>query len=145
MSDTKQLSFELKVLGVSAEQGELAKLNLALQDLNKARKDLNQSYKDGKVSQAEYIAQMASINRSTSDTKDQISQLKKVVDSAPDSLNRMRQSLIDLKDQYANGSAALRTQLTPEIQKLTTEISKSEQAIGVHQRNVGNYPQLFSK
>lgn len=139
MSEDKTLGFSVEITGVSTEADQLAKITLEVAKLTKAKNDLIKSYRDGKTSEQDAVTQLAALTRELNTQKDVQDNLKKVVDTAGDSLNRMRATLIDLKDQYANGSASLRTQLTPEINKLTTQINTAEQAIGVHTRGVGNY------
>jgi hypothetical protein len=135
----KTLGFSVQINGVSNEADQLAKITLEVAKLTKAKNDLIKSYRDGKTSEQDAVTQLAALTRELNTQKDAQDNLKKIVDTAGDSLNRMRATLIDLKDQYANGSASLRTQLTPEINKLTTQINTAEQAIGVHTRGVGNY------
>src|SRR5574343_351012 len=83
--------------------------------------------------------EMAKIELQSKNTKKEKQKLKKFIDSAPDSFNRMRADLISLKNEYANGSAELRQNLVPQINRFHNAISNAEQAIGVHQRGVGNY------
>ena len=135
----KTLGFAIQISGVSNEADQLAKITLEVAKLTKAKQDLLKAYKDGYISETQAIQSLSSLTRELNTQKDAQSELKKVVDSAPDSLNRMRAVLINLKEQYANGSTALREQMVPQITALTTKISTAEQAIGVHTRGVGNY------
>jgi hypothetical protein len=141
--DTKQLAFELKILGLSIEQGELAKVNIALKELHDNQKKIDESFKKGKITLEQYVAQTAANTKATNENKTAQKELTKTVDSAEGSLNRMRAELIKLKSDYANASAEVREKMAPAINKLNTEISKAEQAIGVHTRNVGNYGSAF--
>jgi hypothetical protein len=138
-NDEKTLGFSIQIDGISNEADQLAKITLEVAKLTKAKNDLLKAYKDGYLSETQAIQSLSALTRELNTQKDAQTELKKVVDSAPDSLQRMRALLIQLKDEYANGSASLRTQLTPEINKLTTQINTAEQAIGVHTRGVGNY------
>jgi hypothetical protein len=137
MSD-KQLSFSIVIDGISNEANELAKITLQLQNLKKEQKELYELAKNGFASK-EQISQLAAYNKEIDNQTARQKELKKVMDSAPDSLNRMRQELINLKNQYANTSGEIRDRMAPAINELNNKISTAEQAIGVHQRNVGNY------
>ena len=61
------------------------------------------------------------------------------------SLARLRIELANLKKQYATVSPEIARKMTPAINKLNKSILESEKAIGVHQRNVGNYGTSFKK
>src|ERR1035437_7485242 len=142
MADEKTLGFKIAIDGISNEATELQKLTIQLQNLNKEYKDLQKTInQQGGLASNDQLRQLAAYSQEIDNHKDSIKELVRVQGSAEDSLVRMRTKLIDLKDQYANGSAALRSQLTPEINKLTTEVGKAEQAIGVHSRGVGHYTQ----
>lgn len=142
MSD-KQLSFSIVIDGISNEANELAKITLQLQNLKKEQKELYELAKNGFASK-EQISQLAAYNKEIDNQTARQKELKKVMDSAPDSLNRMRQELINLKNQYANTSGEIRDRMAPAINELNNKISTAEQAIGVHQRNVGNYRDALS-
>jgi hypothetical protein len=61
------------------------------------------------------------------------------------SINDMRARLKAMISDYnALGSAAAKN-AAPGIKKLSDELSKQEEAIGKHQRNVGNYPKLLGQ
>jgi hypothetical protein len=139
----KKLSFEVEIIGLTNEDIELSKAVLHVKDLVTQTKELDKAYRAGKISQDAYIKNHALLNKELVDAKDKQKELNKVLNSAPDSLNRMRAELIKLKDQYANTSAEGRDKLIPQITKLTTEVSKAEQAVGVFGRNVGNYGSAF--
>ena len=145
MAGEKVLGFSVQITGISNEATELQKLNIWFQNLNKEYKDLQKTIKEqGGFASNEQLRQLAALSKEMTNNKDRTTELKKVIDSAPDSLNRMRAELIRLKDEYGKASGAVREQMIPGMQKLNDAIIKSEYAIGVHQRNVGNYPQLFS-
>lgn len=61
------------------------------------------------------------------------------------SLARLRIELANLKKQYAVVSPEIARKMAPAINKLNKSILESEKAIGVHQRNVGNYGTSFKK
>src|SRR5450759_5156606 len=146
MADEKVLGFSIVINGVSNEAMELQKLTLQLQNLNKEYKDLETAVKDqGGLASNTQLQQLAALNNEIDNHKTQIKELDKIQGSAKDSLNRMRTELIKLKDDYANASAEVREKMTPGINKLTGEVSKAEQAIGVHSRGVGSYTQSIVK
>ena len=146
MADEKVLGFSIVINGVSNEAMELQKLTLQLQNLNKEYKDLQKTVKDqGGLASNTQLQQLAALNNEIDNHKTQIKELDKIQGFAKDSLNRMRTELIKLKDDYANASAEVREKMTPGINKLTGEVSKAEQAIGVHSRGVGSYTQSIVK
>lgn len=138
MSEKKVISFEIDITGVSNEANELAKIELQLKNIKKEKQELERLAKRGFAS-GEQIRQLAAYNAEIKKQETNLKQLKNVVDTADGSLARMRQELIRLKNQYAAVGAEARTALVPQITKLTNEVSKAEQAIGVHSRGVGNY------
>ena len=134
----RTLSFNIDVLGVSNESQELAKIELQLKNIKKEKQELDKLARQGFASQ-EQLRQLAAYNSEIKKQETNLKQLKAVVDTADDSLARMRQELIRLKNEYAATSEAGRQKLVPQITKLSQEVSKAEQAIGVHSRGVGNY------
>jgi len=139
----KELSFSISIEGISNEASELANLTLQMQALKKERAELiKQASQPGHFVSNEEKLKIAAYTKEIETQTNRQRELKKVIDSAPDSLQRMRAELIKLKDEYAKASEAVRNKMAPAINKLNDEIVKSERAIGVHQRNVGNYPNL---
>jgi hypothetical protein len=55
------------------------------------------------------------------------------------SLIKLKQKLSELRQEYDKAGKAARDKLSPEIRKVTDEITKAEKAVGVHSRGVGNY------
>lgn len=139
MSD-KTLTFNIAVEGVSNEATELSKLEVQLKNIKKERDELMKQAREGFASKKE-LQQLAAYNTQINKMEQSHKKLKQVVDSAPDSLSRMRAELIKLKGEYANASAAAREKMAPAISKLNDQVSKAEQAIGVHSRGVGDYKQ----
>jgi len=139
MSD-KTLSFNIVVDGVTNETTELAKLEVQLKNIKKERDELMKQARKGFTSK-EQAQQLAAYNKQIDKMTQSQKELKKIVDSAPDSLSRMRAELIKLKGEYANASAAAREKMAPAISKLNDQVRKAEQAIGVHSRGVGDYKQ----
>lgn len=138
------VGFRIDITGVSNESKELAKVEVQLKNLRKEKQELDKLAKKGFLSNEQKSA-LAAYNKEIEKAAIKHKELKKVVDTADDSLERMRAELIRLKGEYASASAIAREKMIPSISKLNTEISKAEQAIGVHQRNVGNYPTLMGK
>ena len=140
----KVLGFRIDIEGVTSEAEELAKLELQLKALKKEKLELQKLAGKG-IASTEDIQKLAAYNAEIKKQENALKDLKKIVDSSGDSLTRMRNELINLKAQAANGSAELREKLTPTIKKLNDEISKAEQAQGTFSRNVGNYTSAFGK
>jgi hypothetical protein len=138
MGNEKIIAFKIDVSGVSNEDNALAKLDLQIKNIKKEITELEKSARKG-IASNEQIRQLAAYNKELGNMQTRQKDLTKVANTAKDSLTRMRAELIRLKADYANGSAELRTSLIPQISKLNNEVSKAEQAIGVHSRGVGNY------
>jgi hypothetical protein len=142
----KVLSFSISIDGVSNEATELAKLEIQLKNIKKERDALiKQASQPGHIASNEEKQKLAAYNTEITKQDANLKNLKKTVDTAADSLDRKRAKLIELTKQYAAGGAAIESKLLPEIKQLRAEIDRSETAIGNHQRNVGNYPELFSQ
>jgi len=76
-------------------------------------------------------------------TKAQMDEIK-AEGLAETSLVRMRQRLKELTDQYDKSEVRTKSSAA-EINKLSREIGKAEEATNRHQRNVGNYSEAFGK
>jgi len=136
----KELSFSISIEGISNEATEISKLTIQLQALKKERAELmKQASQPGHIASNEEKLKLAAYTKEIETQTSRQRELKKVIDSAPDSLSRMRVELSKLKQEYANASAAVREKMAPAVNKLNDEIKASEEAIGVHTRNVGNY------
>jgi len=135
----KELSFSIRVDGISNEASEISKLEVELRNLRKEKEALMKvAQKEGVLTEDTKL-KLAAYNKEIRENENRQRELKRNVEAADDSLTRMRTRLIELKKQYADGSAAIRQELAPQINKLTQDVSKAEQAIGVHSRGVGNY------
>jgi hypothetical protein len=139
----KEVIVRVKVEGLSAGAIEVQKLNVQFAQLNKEYKDLQKTVaaNRGNATQ-DQITKLASLAAQMKDNKNAQADYTKTMNAADDSLNKMRRDLIILKDNYANAGAAARENMAPAILDLNNKILASEAAIGVHQRNVGNYPQF---
>lgn len=140
MADDKTLSFNIVIDGVSNEATELQKLYIQFQNLNKEYKDLQKTVKQqGGIASTEQLQQLAAYSKELENNKNQTSNLKKVIDTASDSLDRMKAALIEMKATANAGSEELRNKMAPAINELAQKISTAEQAQGTWSRNVGNY------
>jgi hypothetical protein len=140
MADEKTISFKIEINGLSNEAQELQKLQIWFQNLNKEYKDLQKSIKQsGGFASNEQLHQLAALSKAMEENKNQTAYLKKVIDTAGDSLDRMKASLIKMKQEADAGSEELRNKMAPAITELTQKISTAEQAQGTWSRNVGNY------
>jgi len=141
--DEKTLSFNIDILGVSNEASELAKITLQLQAIKKERAELiKQASAPGHIASTEERLKLAAYNKEISIQEASLKTLKRVVDTANDSLARKKALLIELTEKSNKASAAVATGMAPAIKKLNDEIKAGEEARGVFTRNVGNYPQL---
>lgn len=147
MSDTehKELFLKIRLDGISNEASELAKLEIQLKNLRNERNELmKQASRPGHIGSNEERLKLASYNKEIKVQEDALKNLNKIVDTADDSLARMRARLIEMKKEAAAGGQALNAQMTPAINKLNTDILNLEKAQGTFTRNVGNYPQIMS-
>lgn len=135
----KVLSVKVEVVGPSTEANAIESLILSLKKLKEAKATITKAYTDGKISEDKAVRDMAALTREINTQKDTLNNLKKVVDSAPDSLNRMRAELIRAKDAAANCSTEIREKMSPYINQMTNDVKKAEEAMGTHTRGVGNY------
>lgn len=146
MNDSKNLAFSISIEGVSQEGEELAKIVLQLQNLKKERAELiKQASSPGHIASTEERQKLAAYNKEIKTQEEALKTLKRVVDSASDSLARKKALLIELKTKADGASESVRERMAPAIKKLNDEISKAEQANGVFTRNVGNYPNLMGQ
>lgn len=139
----KKLSFEIEINGLSNEATEMQKLSVWMKNLKEDIAKLNKEIKEqGGVGSKEQLQKLAAMNVALKDHANQYKDLSRVVNTANDSLARKRTQLIQLKQEYSNSSQEVAQKMVPAIKKLNDEILASERAIGVHSRNVGNYPDL---
>jgi hypothetical protein len=142
----KEVTVRINVEGVSNEASEIAKLEVQLKNLKEIRSELiKQASAPGHFASNEEKLKIAAVNREIDEQGKKQKELKKIVDTMPDSVMRMRAEYNKLKDEYYRVDAAQRDKLVPGIQKLYGEITKAEQAVGVFSRNVGNYPNIMGK
>lgn len=134
----KVLGFKIEIDGASTEAQTLALLDQQLKALKRSRDDLNKQVKDGFTS-PEQIQAMEDYNREIKKLQEETKNLNKIVDSAPDSLSRMRAELIRAKDAASNCSTEIRERMTPYIKQMSDEIEKTEKAMGTGTRGVGKY------
>ena len=142
----KEVIVRVKVEGLSAGAIEVQKLNVQFAQLNKEYKDLQKTIgknQQGNATQ-EQLNKLASLSTQMKENKITQSDLNKVMDSANDSLNVKTAKLAALTAQYKAGGSTIEKNLLPEMNKLRAEIDKSEHAIGLHQRNVGNYASAWA-
>ncbi len=136
----KELAFNISITGVSNEASELAKLEIQLRNIKKERDELiKQASKPGHIHSNEERLKLAAYNSEIKRLGDEHKNLKRIVDTAGDSLERMRAKLVEMKRDANAGSAEFREKMSPAIKKLSDDISKAEQAQGTWSRNVGNY------
>ena len=146
MSDSKVLGFSIKVDGISNEANELAKIQLQLAAIKKERAELiKQASAPGHFTSNEERQKLAAYNKEIGVQEAALKTLKRVVDSASDSLARKKALLIELTEKSNKATAAIAAGMAPAIKKLNDEIKNGEEARGVFTRNVGNYPGIMGK
>lgn len=144
MSDKeKTVGFKIEIDGTSQEAQQLAKVELALKAITKERNNylklLQEVEKVGGKLTSSQIRELASLSAAVKKQNDTYRELKRVVDTASDSLARKKATLIELKKAYDVASESVAKKMAPAINKLNDEIKKSEAAIGTHSRGVGSY------
>ncbi len=136
----KQLSFSIAIDGISSENQELAKLELQLKAIKKERAELiKQASSPGHIASTEELQKLAAYNKEIGVQDAALKSLKRVVDSASDSLARKKALLIELTEKSNKATAAIAAGMAPAINKLNQEIKNGEQARGVFTRDVGHY------
>ena len=144
MGSEKVLGFKIDIEGVSSEAQELAKLELQLKNIKKERAELmKQATSPNHLASNEERQKLAAYNKEIASQEAALKTLKRVVDSASDSLARKKALLIELTAKSDKATQSIRDGMAPAILKLNNEIKAGENARGVFSRNVGNYPQLF--
>lgn len=141
----KTLSFELQIAGLSNENIELAKVVKSINDIAQSKRELTKAYKDGQITEDLYIKKTALLTNELNTQKTKQAELKKVMDSASDSMNRKIALLAKMTAESKAGGEAIEKKLAPAILKLNNEIKAGENTRGVFSRNVGNYPELAGK
>ena len=136
--DNKTLAFNISIEGISNEAKELEKLHVWAKNLNEEMRELEKLAKKG-IASDDQLRKLAAYRKEAENNLKVQKELKRVMDTAPDSLARMKAELIKLKAAYDAASASARDKMAPAINKLSQDISKAEQAIGTHSRGVGNY------
>lgn len=127
IDNTKALNDSVKTLS-KTEEGII-----------KIEKQIEDGLTKLKVQRSEQNKDLLRLQERQRQQKTDLKEEIKLEGTARDSLVRKRSELKKLTQQYDQGSAAIRKNLNPQINKLTKEIGKAEQATGRHQRNVGNY------
>lgn len=142
MAAEKTLGFSISINGISNEANELAKLEFQLKNLKKEKTELLKVSQQEGILSNENKQKLAAYNREIGVQEASLKTLKRVVDSAADSLARKKALLIELTAKSDKATQAIRDGMAPAIKKLNDEIKAGENARGVFTRNVGNYPEL---
>lgn len=140
MAQEKTLGFSISINGISNENVEMQKLNIQLSNLNKEYKDLQTTIKQqGGLASNQQLQQLAAYSKEINNHKDSVKELNRVMDSAPDSLKRMRAELDRAKEAAASCSTVIRERMSPYINQMSADVKKAEAAMGTHTRGVGDY------
>ena len=143
MSDNKELSFNISITGISQESQELAELTIQLKNLRKEREELiKQASRPGHLASNEEKQKLAAYDKEIVNHTTRQKELKRVIDTASDSMQRKIALLAKLTAESKAGGEAVEKKLAPAILQLNNEIKAGENARGVFSRYVGNYPQL---
>jgi len=136
----KTLSFKIDITGVSNEAAELAKIELQLKNIKKERAELmKQATSPNHIASSEETRRLAAYNKEIKEQETALKTLKRVVDTANDSLARKKALLIELVQKSDAASKSIRDAMAPAIKKLNDEIKAGEEARGQFSRSVGNY------
>ena len=141
----KRVAIKIVIDGVSNEQVILQQVELALKRLADTKNIVNKAFKDGKITEEEAVKSLVQLTKEQTKLSTEQKNLKNTMDSAVDSVTRMRVRLSEMKKEYYDGSAAVREKMQPAISKLTEQISSAEKAIGVHSRGVGGYKEAIKE
>ena len=144
MSD-KTLSFNIVVDGVSDSELLFERIGVQVKNLKKEITELEKAAKKG-IASDEQLRQLAALRKEYDSQIAVQKNLKKEIDNVDGSVNKMRADLSKLKaEYYSTADEGLKQRLIPQINALHSQVSKAEQAVGVHQRNVGNYPNIMGQ
>lgn len=129
-------------------------------EINRSKQDqklFREELKNGQITQKEYAKSMEESNAVIKVNNDSIRSLRKEIQNNIKVENEQEGSLKSLRAQLSNTTKAFDelskkeregakgTQLRDHIKNLTAELSIAEEESGRFQRNVGNYPDVFSK
>ena len=128
------------------DQKAIADITEKTNDLKKAKDGLNKAEKELlklqekllQVNTAEFREELRlkeAINSKTKAIRDNI----RAEGAEEGSLIKLKQRLSELRQEYDKAGAAGRDKFVKEINKVTSEITRAEKAIGVHSRGVGSY------
>lgn len=153
------MATESIVIDVQINQSEaadkLAGVTKEVVALTNEQKKLRQAIKEGTgdtranaVALADVTDKLKTAKAAQSALEGQVVASMKVGQSYGTSLKEQAQALNALKDQYRSLSAAEREsaggkEMLKHIQDLDKAVKENDASIGNHQRNVGNYPQVF--
>jgi len=111
MAEEKVLTWRIDVKGVSAEEQELAKLDVQLKNLTAEKRELEKLAQREGILSKENATKLAAYSKAIEENRREQGNLKKVVGTAEDSLERMRAKLIAMKEAANRGTAQLRGSL----------------------------------
>jgi hypothetical protein len=153
------MATESIVIDVQINQSEaadkLAGVTKEVVALTNEQKRLRQAIKEGTgdtranaVALADVTDKLKTAKAAQSALEGQVVASMKVGQSYGTSLKEQAQALNALKDQYRGLTAAEREsaggkEMLKHIQDLDKAVKENDASIGNHQRNVGNYPQVF--
>lgn len=153
------MATESIVIDVQINQSEaadkLAGVTKEVVALTNEQKKLRQAIKEGTgdtranaVALADVTDKLKTAKAAQSALEGQVVASMRVGQSYGTSLKEQAQALNALKDQYRSLSAAEREsaggkEMLKHIQDLDKAVKENDASIGNHQRNVGNYPQVF--
>ena len=137
--NAKLKEVEVTANNLTKAQREAAETQKQLDAANKA---LAQSEAKLNTFDAQAYEQIQRNNKALADQKKAINDKIKASEAEEGSLVRMRQRLSELTAAYDKSGTRTKAS-ADEIQKLSKEILKAEEATGRHQRDVGNYAKAF--
>ena len=96
---------------------------------------------DGQLTQKkkDQIAAQTVLNQLSAVERANLKDANALKSAATDSYTAMQIEVKKLTQEWKNADAALRAQLTPQIDALNAKLKAADATIGVHNRNVGNY------
>ena len=128
---------------------KLAETTAEIQKLKKENKELDKTTKEGAKAFAENSAKIKELTDVEKIYSNQIVSINKEIKGLSSTMKAQEKQLDSLKLKYSNLTEEQKNteggqKLKKSIEELDAAVKKNRAEIGDHQRNVGNYPEVFN-
>ncbi|TSA57521.1 phage tail tape measure protein [bacterium] len=104
----KELSFRLRILGLSNEEKMLAQVQIAIGKVNNAKRVLKKTYESGKITEKQYATRLALLNKELREQTVLQKQLKKAITPTQSSFMRLGKTILTSLGIFASAAIAAR-------------------------------------